>query len=256
MKGLLDGRKNLVHRFEERPEIHVWHVDLLAEADPMEWYAAVLEDSERERAERSRSDPHRRRFIVTQGALRYVLAQYLENPPSAIRFEQGEHGKPRLAGTPPDYGLVFNVSHSGDHALLAVGRDLALGIDLELRRPVSSVEGIVQRCFAPSEREYWLALPEPERMPAFFDFWTGKEAFVKAVGRGLALGLARCVLATGEPPRLAAVPEPYGSPEDWSLWRLDMGAHASATLCARTPWAAIRRLTFDTLHSEILGRRC
>lgn len=226
-------------------EIHLWRIDLLADARQQDHYRNTLDMAERGRAERAATEALRRRHIVAQGALRAVLAHYLGALPSAIRFERGSHGKPRLAEIPPDRGLVFNLSHSGDQALIAVGRDLALGVDLELRRPLRHMDGMASRVLAPSERDHWQALPETRRVGTFFDFWTAKEAFVKAVGRGLGLGLAGCVVDGGDEPRLVTVPEGCGRPEDWSLWRPNLGEALSAALCAGTRRAEVRMLEFQ-----------
>jgi len=216
-------------------EIHVWHLNLAAMPAELEGFWSVLDPAERRRCEQFRSEVHKQRFTVTQGALRGLLSGYLGIAPHAVRFERNEHGKPRLAGTEPDRGLVFNVSHSGDRALFAVGADVALGVDLEVRRPLTHVDGLVERCFAPSESDYWRSLPPSRRLAAFFDVWTCKEAFIKAVGRGLGLGLTRCVLAPGDNPRWKTIPPCCGAPDEWSLRDLDLGETISAALCARTP---------------------
>ncbi|CAL1239329.1 4'-phosphopantetheinyl transferase family protein [Candidatus Methylocalor cossyra] len=224
--------------------IDVWRISLAVGAAHLADYWAILSPSERECTERLRAADQRRRRLAAQGALRWVLARYLDVSPKALRFAHGDHGKPRLADTAPDQGLVFNLTHSGDEALLAVGRDLALGIDLELRRPLGRLDAMAERCLAPCELLYWRALPRAERLPAFFDSWTAKEAFAKATGRGLSLGLTRCVLAPCPEPRLASIPEQHGAAGEWGLWRLDLGAQFSATLCARTQAAQIRMVRF------------
>lgn len=221
--------------YPKSTEIHVWQLNLAAMPFDGDVFWRTLDSAERDRALQFRADTHKRRFIAAHGALRCLLAGYLDMAPHAIRFELGEHGKPRLAGTAPDRGLVFNVSHSGDRALIAVGLDLALGVDLEIRRPLTQIESLVERCFAPSERDYWRSLPAPDRLATFFDFWTRKEAFIKAVGRGLGLGLTRCILASGEILRWEAIPESCGHPDEWSLRNLNLGDDISAALCARAP---------------------
>jgi 4'-phosphopantetheinyl transferase len=226
-------------------EIHLWRLDLLAAPPQLDRYWNLLDSAERERAGRAATEILRRRVIVTQGALRSVLARYLGKPPETIRFERGSYGKPHLAGNPPDHGLVFNISHSGGRAIFAIGRDMALGVDLELWRPLHRPDAMAERCLASSERNYWYSLPETDQCRAFFDFWTAKEAFVKAVGRGLGLGLTHCVLASGDATRLIAVPEFCGAPEEWSIWRLNPGEQASSALCARTRHAELRMLDFD-----------
>ncbi|CAI8932777.1 4'-phosphopantetheinyl transferase family protein [Methylocaldum szegediense] len=216
-------------------EVHVWHLNLAVTPVDQEALWNTLDPSERNRCSKFRSELHKQRFIATQGTLRTLMSRYLGLPPHTLRFERSEHGKPRLAGTEPDQGLVFNVSHSGDRALFAVGSDMALGVDIEVRRPLAHVDGLVERCFAPSERDRWQALPPSRQLAAFFDVWTCKEAFIKAVGRGLGLGLTRCILSPDEIPRWEEIPESCGPPDDWSLRKLNLGEDVSAALCARAP---------------------
>jgi 4'-phosphopantetheinyl transferase len=214
-------------------EIHVWHLNLGVMPVNRDAFWKALAPAERDRCSQFRSDIHKQRFIAAQGALRCLLSCYLGIAPHTVQFERNQHGKPRLAGTEPDRGLVFNLSHSGDQALVAVGVDMPLGVDLEIRRPLTHIEGLVERCFAPSERNRWCSLPPSHRLAAFFNVWTCKEAFIKAVGRGLGLGLTRCVLASGEVPRWETIPESCGNPDEWSLRSLDLGENISAALCAR-----------------------
>jgi 4'-phosphopantetheinyl transferase len=235
-------------------EIHLWQLDLYADAPQQDHYRSLLDGTERERAGRFATDVLRRRAVVAQGALRSILARYLDQPPETIRFERGPHGKPYLAGSPPDRGLVFNVTHSGDRAVFAIGTDLALGVDLELWRPLQHAEALAERCLARAERNYWQALPETDRCRVFFDFWTAKEAFAKAVGRGLGIGLSRCELSLGDADRLVAIPDDCGKPEEWALWRLRPGDGASSALCARTPQAQLRLLDFRHADLQDLAR--
>jgi len=216
-------------------EIHVWHLNLAISPVDRDTFWSVLDPTEHHRCSQFHSDIHKYRFIATQGGLRCLLSRYLGIAPHAVQFERSEYGKPRLAGTQPDRGLVFNVSHSGDRALFAVGVDMALGVDLEIRRPLTHIEGLVERCFAPSEQDHWRSLPSSRRLAAFFDVWTRKEAFIKAIGRGLGLGLTRCVLAFDEIPHWKMIPESCGNPDEWSLRNLDLGENISAALCARVP---------------------
>jgi 4'-phosphopantetheinyl transferase len=90
---------------------------------------------------------------------------------------------------------------------------------------------MAERCFAPAELAYWRGLPESQRVPAFFSFWTCKEAFIKAVGEGVFLGLEHCVIGLEPKPRLLAAPERCGDPEAWELHGLNACAPAHAALC-------------------------
>ena len=111
--------------------------------------------------------------------LRQVLARYI--PENDLQIERGEFGKPYLRDFPQ---WQFNVSHSGEKLLIAVS-NLPVGIDVELIKSRKLFAGLVRKCFAPSEQNYWFDLPENEKLTVFYDFWTRKEAVVKGIGRGI-----------------------------------------------------------------------
>lgn len=208
----------------------IWHLPLTEIADEAA-LLALLEPTERQRAERYRNAAARRNFLLCRAALRLLLAERLQITADALQLLADEHGKPHLADAPPD--LSFNVSHSGDLALIALANGPPIGIDLEAWRPNRQSTAIARRCFAPAELSGWHALPETERPSAFFALWTRKEAFAKAVGRGISLGLERIVF--GPEGDLIAVPPDCGKPVDWLVRNLDVGSGYSAAVALGDP---------------------
>ncbi|HTF89874.1 MAG TPA: hypothetical protein VK843_15780, partial [Planctomycetota bacterium] len=89
-------------------------------------FASLLDPAESARAARFVFDKHRRRFIAAHGFVREVFARETGGDARAFAFELGPNGKPRLAGV----DLHFNLTHTGEHALLAVG-ERELGLDAE-----------------------------------------------------------------------------------------------------------------------------
>lgn len=222
-------------------EVHVYRLNLAAEADlpyPQAW--DLLDGEERERAGRFRHEPSRRAFVTVRAALRVLLGRYLRRTPASIRFATGEKGKPRLAGSEPDRGLVFNVSHSGDWGFIALSLDTALGVDVERRRAMAYRDGMAERCFADDELAWWRALPEDRQEQAFFALWCCKEAFVKATGEGIALGLEACVVDLSGPPRLVSVPPCCGKAEEWRLAAVEAEDGYAAAVCYRGTERALR----------------
>lgn len=196
--------------------LHVWHLDFASASRVLPDPETCLAPDERDRAARLRSPGGRAAFVWTRAYLRVLLGAYLGCGPLDIEFEQGSHGKPRLAGSAEDRGLVFNVSHTHGAAVLAFARDLALGVDIEAERPHRDLERLAEACLAPAELAVWQGLAPEIRLAAFTRLWVCKEAFVKATGRGLALGLAQ-VAVDPALDRYGAVPVEYGPAWDWRL---------------------------------------
>lgn len=149
---------------------------------------SLLAISERERARRYLREEDRHRFVLTRCWLRRLLGVYLSRDPRGLRFEVSPHGKPFLAGFP----VLFNLSHSGDWALLAFCRDRPLGLDVEAHRSLS-VLSLARRFFQASEVATLKALSCVEQEKLFFEYWTAKEAYLKATGEGLG-ALSRVVV--------------------------------------------------------------
>lgn len=177
-----------------------------------DWFAwahdrlRVLSADERARAERFYFEPVRQRFIACRLALRSCLARCLDCNPAELVFDYGPHGKPRLASVPHLGGLSFNVAHSADVALIAIGRHCELGVDVEAIPPTANWRGIAQRFLADSEWSQIQALPVELQSAGFYRAWTCKEAYLKATGRGMSLPLGRFAVCTDPrlPPRLVA----------------------------------------------------
>jgi 4'-phosphopantetheinyl transferase len=171
-------------------EIHVWHVDLSAAPELIERGRALLTPDELRRAERRVLPVHKTRFLLSHLALRCILALYLGISPEAVSVAHTLHGKPRLQSD--DQGaLEFNLSHSGDLALVAVSSDAPVGVDIERVRPWGpGVDDAPAHVFGARERCQLAAVPARLRPEAFTRCWTRKEAIAKAIGTGLSSALA------------------------------------------------------------------
>lgn len=153
--------------------------------------------------------------------------------PEAIRFVKGERGKLHLDASFRRTGLEFNVSHSGDMALVALSRERRLGVDVEQIRPTIALDEIRQRLFSSVEQEEVGALPEAARIDGFFACWTRKEAVIKALGGSIA-EFAREVVVTAhphEPARLRRMPSTESRADLWQLQDLPVGEGYAAALC-------------------------
>jgi 4'-phosphopantetheinyl transferase len=151
--------------------------------------------------------------------LRSLLAPYLGKAPGALEFEHNVYGKPALLHTAGDQPLEFNMAHSGGLALIAVAHQQGLGVDIELKRPLVNADAIAQTYFSAYERTTLRGLPVGAKTDAFYACWTRKEAYIKAIGKGLSLPLDEfdVTLAPVEPAHLLHVRD---SPDEVACWTL------------------------------------
>lgn len=175
----------------------------LAAAD-LDGCFALLDRAERERAAAFRRPRDRDRFIARRGQLRTHLAYELGVAPYDVRIVADEHGKPMLVDDPD---LAFNLSHSNGLALCATMRGGHIGCDIEWRNPELACPNVAKRLFAPEEYAALSALPREEWVEGFFNCWTRKEAYVKALGLGLSYPLDAFTVsvAPGTPARFDRV---------------------------------------------------
>lgn len=128
----------------------------------------------------------RRNFVASRAAMRVILGRYLEMPPAEVAIHYDSNSKPRLAGKAAASGLRFNLTHSGDLALVAVVEGCDIGVDAEMLRPVEHWRHIAGRYFHPAEVDAISAANPGEQNEAFLRCWTRKEAILKVSGTGLA----------------------------------------------------------------------
>jgi 4'-phosphopantetheinyl transferase len=202
--------------------LDVWEIDLarpISESD-----RAMLSAEETAKADRVIIESKRRQSYRARAELRRILGLYLGQDPRALSFVYGEQGKPALASGPTSEPgpLAFNLSHSGDVALVAVawGRpELQLGVDVEHARLGREFASIAKSFFAPDEVAVFRALADDEQPPAFYRAWTRKEAYLKAIGTGLSFASTGFAIRYGrdETPALLWTSRPG---DDAGRWRM------------------------------------
>jgi 4'-phosphopantetheinyl transferase len=228
-------------------EVHIWRIDLDAPVLPRETLAESLSAAERERAAKFRSSQDHDRWVVAHGAMRRILAQYAGVQPAQLVFEAQEHGKPRLAQPLPE--ISFSLTHTAGAALLAVAGSGRVGVDAEFIRPLSDLQAIARRFFAPAEAQEIMSQDAPAQPAAFFACWTRKEAFVKALGKGLSIPLDQFTVNVRpeDAPKLLRID--WQEPSSWYLADLSEQDMA-ATVAVDTPITQLRRLSFASDLSQ------
>jgi 4'-phosphopantetheinyl transferase len=221
--------------------VRVWTIALPGTPEALAPFRPILGDEERDRAARFHRAEDRDRYVTAHGALRLILADCVAADPAGLRFTLARHGKPALvreAGWPD---LRFNLSHSGDLAVVAVAVGREVGIDVERIDPRRADMDIARRFFSPREVAALRGLAEADRARGFFACWTRKEAYIKGRGEGLSLPLDGfdVSLTPGEPAALLCSridPDDIGR---WSLHEVTVGEGYAAALAVESAGAPV-----------------
>jgi 4'-phosphopantetheinyl transferase len=199
--------------------VHVWRVDLRSAAPHLRRLEQNMSADERWRASRFRFARDRDRFIGARGLLREILALYLNASPGQLSFGYGARGKPSLAGEGHST-LRFNLSHSFDAMLLAIAHLREVGVDVEgVRNNGVAVEEIGEMVLSEPEKQALARCDGEDKRTAFLRFWTRKEAYIKADGRGVSLPLERIDVSAPEG-RVAVLDEATGEWRTCPRWEL------------------------------------
>ncbi len=218
-------------------EVHVWAAVLSSLAPRQTELNGLLSPDERARAERFRFTADAGRYVITRGLLRVLIGRYLDTAPKTLIFQNSRWGKPALA-EPDDSSLHFNLSHSGDKALIALSRTREVGVDIERIRPDLAVEALATRYFSTAETAALTALPESERRQTFFQLWARKEAYLKGCGTGISGGLGRFSLAyerAGGRWSVQSADDPRAA--NWSVRDVPVGDDYAAAAAAEREWS-------------------
>lgn len=215
--------------------VDIWHANVALSLDRIDNLQQALSADELCRAKRFRSQHERCRFVTTRGALRTILADYLNLGPAQICFRYDcrcGHPQCRLEGRKPilDYeshaeSLHFNVSHSHNSALIAVSRHREVGIDLEWIDPSLDYLPLAESILTPNELLALQAATPAEQRVIFFSAWTRKEAFIKATGLGFSLDPGRFAVLAMPRQSVTLIDMQCGASRisRWSLHALDLG---------------------------------
>jgi 4'-phosphopantetheinyl transferase len=174
-------------------EAHLWLVDpdTIDQPELLQAYERLLSDDERERRDRFRFPEHQHLFLVSHVLVRTVLSRYADVGPGQWRFVTNEHGRPEISEPVIKPSLKFNLSHTKGMAACLVSLDREVGVDVENCERSGDLLRVADRFFSPSEVRDLQALPVDQQWRRFFCYWTLKESYIKAKGKGFAIPLAQ-----------------------------------------------------------------
>jgi 4'-phosphopantetheinyl transferase len=205
-----------------------YSLDLRQQQQKYAIYWQTLDSREQTLAKRFKRAILTERYVVAHGLLRENLAYYVAESASELEFSLSDRAKPFLAKYPR---LSFNMSHTENiWALAVVEQSCLLGIDIEYFKKRENWIGLVKKCFSVEEANYWHGLNAEQQGHFFYQLWVRKEAFVKAVGQGITLGLNVCVLTPNAIDQFLRVPESCAVAKNWVVYPLNLSANLLAVV--------------------------
>jgi 4'-phosphopantetheinyl transferase len=213
--------------------VQVWSIHTADPPQSERELRSLLTPAEQQRVDGYQRAVDRTMALVSRGALRLLLGEWLDCAPAELVFVRSARGRPVVcaAGAPS-----FSVSHSGAWVLVALSRAADIGVDVEQVRRLSDMDAVAAHCFAPSERAALRRLAPHEREAAFFRCWTRKEALVKALGTGLGTPLHTFAvsMAPDERPALVGTDEHCAVSGPWTLADVAPASGYAAAIAVRS----------------------
>jgi len=217
-------------------EVHLWLVKCseLNDTSLLNEYRDLLSAAELERQQRYALDKSRHRDLLSRVLVRTTLSRYEPVNAKAWAFSVGEHGKPAVSS--PLSSLRFNLSHAEDYIVLAVSRHRDIGVDIEYMQRKASYLKIAAEYFSKMENANLSALPKAAQRARFYDFWTLKEAYLKACGLGVMAGLDQFgfQLDQGTGASITFYGQQIEKPTDWFFWRAALDGDYRLSLAIRS----------------------
>ncbi|WP_353980195.1 4'-phosphopantetheinyl transferase superfamily protein [Salinicola endophyticus] len=173
----------------DRRHIEIWFCDPRQCVLPAS-LAGLLSAQERDAMAAFRYRDSRRQYLVSHVMLRWVLSRYEPHvEPASWRFQTNDFGKPWILN-PTLAPLYVNLSHISTCAAVAVSRGGEVGVDIETSSTLPDPQPLIGLCFSEAEKAHHESFAAADRGQAFIRRWTLKEAWLKALGKGLSVSPA------------------------------------------------------------------
>jgi 4'-phosphopantetheinyl transferase len=218
-------------------------------------YQSLLSNDELAQMARFHFARDRHQFLITRALIRTSLSNYFQVDPSRWQFARNSYGKPEIHHPDKALPVRFNISHSDGLVICGITRDCDIGVDVEDRQRTTraALDGL-SRYFSPQEIEDLRMLPEHEQKQRFFDYWTLKESYIKARGKGLAIPLDQFSFhfRKNSLVEFRVNPGLDDNAGDWQFWRFPVADRYQVAMAVKSPSADFKLTAFDTvpLHSN------
>lgn len=232
----MDFSGELVTGLNNDNELHVWiaYPDLITDPQLLHAYHAVMTPQEAQRQQKFYFERDRHQALVTRGLVRSILGHYVQQAPGELSFSIGERGKPELSHAFP---LRFNLSHTHGVIMLGVIKENSLGVDVESTGRVSNAVDIADHFFSPSEVSTLRQQPQLLQNEQFYEYWTLKEAYIKACGQGLAIPLDKFSFDLSRKPDIdiGFANDWDDSPDQWMFWLYQLSENVRMAIALQRP---------------------
>jgi 4'-phosphopantetheinyl transferase len=243
-------------------DIHLWlsFYNEITDKGLLGHYRELLVAEEKEQEQRFHFSRDRHRYLVTRAMVRTVLSRYTLTDPASWLFSVGAYGRPEIANVESRSETPsFNISHTQGLIVLGVAKRRAIGVDVEnvLEREVSI--DIADQFFSREEVAALAQVPTHQKKYRFFEYWTFKEAYIKARGMGLSLPLDKFSFRYPQEATvdIAIHPELEDASSRWQLWQFKPNPRFLIAVCAERigalPCSVTVRKIVPAVQDEVLN---
>jgi 4'-phosphopantetheinyl transferase len=210
-------------------EAHLWYIfpEAVTNQELLRSWFEMLSDEEKGRQQKFVFEKDRHLFLVAHAFVRTCLSRYCEVTPEQWVFSQNKYGKPFIDCSHLDRPFNFSLSHTQGLIACLVTVAHQVGVDVEHILRKDSKIGIAERYFTQEEVNDILSYPSNERAIRFYEYWTLKEAYIKAKGMGLSIPLHTCRFQISDSRAIQVVfdREREDDPKRWKfdLYRINPG---------------------------------
>ncbi len=236
-------------------EIHLYfsYTDHISDPRLLDRYQSLLSDDERAQMPRFYFARHRHQFLLTRALIRTTLSRYFPVEPEAWRFDKSAYGKPGISSPHGSWPVRFNLSHCDGLILCGITRDYDIGVDVEdAQRSTHAAFESLSSYFSASEIDALARLPEDQQKQRFFDYWTLKESYIKARGKGLAIPLDKFSFQF-EANRLSGFethPNLDDDAANWQFWRMPVAERYQVAVAVNSGDVNFKLHVFNTVPLE------
>ncbi len=224
-------------------EIHIWRFNLDPVKSFNEFFINLLSDEEKKQVEKIKLGDVKNRSIISKAIIKNIISNYLGLNIKQIIFSYNEFGKPVIPERINSFRLNFNISHSGDLGLIAITRKNLIGIDVEKMNELDQIDDIINLCFTETEKYMLSCLESTEKKEVFYKIWTGKEAFIKAIGKGFSFPLKNISFRLNSKKEMVIgeILDPMNTGKDWQIYNFNPQDNYTSALVINNNYFKIRQ---------------